>query len=159
MSNRLDKLSNDITMMRNNLLVSCHESLKVLNRRCDVSVTPNLNYFFDDVFYSGALKSVRLLDNNQIVLDVKLDNLGERHFLDKTLKLSDQTFDVIMEIAVILAKEEVENEIIVLELPRKDMRVVGKIMEDYVHGVSTKERERNIGCAKKLSDLLQLLQL
>lgn len=159
MSNRLDKLSNDIAIMRSNLLVSCHESLKALNRRYDVSVTPNLNYLFDDVFYSGALKSIRLLDNNQIVLDVRLDFLGERRFVDKTLELSDQTFDVIMEVAVILAKEEVENEIIVLELPRKDMRVVGKIMEDYVHGVSAKERERNIGCTKKLSDLLQMLQL
>jgi hypothetical protein len=158
MSNRLDELSSTIAIMRSNLLVSCHESLKALNRRYNVSVTPNLNYFFDDVFYSGALQSVRLLDNNQIVLDVKLDWCGEKR-VDKTLELSDQTFDVIMEIAVILAKEEVENEIIVLELPRKDMRVVGKIMEDYVHGVSAKERERNIGCAKKLSDLLQLLQL
>ena len=157
MSNRLDKLSSTIAIMRSNLLISCHESLKELNRKCVVPITPNLNYLFEDEFYSGALQSVRLLDNNQIVLDVKLDSLDET--IETSLELTNQTFDVIMEVAVILAKEEVENEIIVLELPRKDMRVVGKIMEDYVHGVSAKERERNVGCARKLSDLLQLLQL
>lgn len=157
MSNRLNKLSSTIAIMRSNLLISCHESLKALNRKCVVPITPNLNYLFEDEFYSGALQSVRLLDNNQIVLDVKLDSLDET--IETSLDLSNQTFDVIMDVAVILAKEEVENEIIVLELPRKDMRVVGQIMEDYVHGVSAKERERNIGCARKLSDLLQLLQL